>query len=159
MKTFRQKFVAAGGLEAKMPQPQTAAAPAPPKPSRRQRRFSATQNRHINEQIKKANELGRPISLRQNGKGVLEVVIGKAKKKVDPNPQPGEVISSVEGNAMPPLPEGLDVSMSTHVHDASCEHAEPEIVVNDEMKAELDRIAKMDLFEAADELVESVVGR
>lgn len=137
MRSFRQKFVAAGGLEAKMPQPQTAAAPAPPKMSRRERRASAMMHRHINEKIKRANELGRPISLRSNAKGQLEVVMGKPKKKVDPNPQPGEVIAEVAGNDMPEFP-GVPAFPEPHVHGEGCQHE--------------------DIFTKADELVESVVG-
>jgi hypothetical protein len=139
MKEFRQKFMASnsaairGEVHAETAKP--AAAPPQPKLSRRQRRFNATQNRHINEQIKKANELGRPISLRQSARGGVEVVIGKAKKKrPDPGPQPGEVIKAVEGNAMPDLP-----APPPHVHGADCVH-------------------EGNIFDAADELVESVVG-
>jgi hypothetical protein len=140
MKEFRQKFMASnsaairGEVHAETAKP--AAAPPQPKLSRRQRRFNATQNRHINEQIKKAQELGRPISLKPDGRGRLQVVMGKPPKKVNPNPQPGEVIQKVEGNDMPAFPEPY----VEHVHNESCAHDEE------------------DIFEAADKLVEEALG-
>lgn len=122
------------------------AAPPPPspKPTRKQRRANAAMSRQINSTIKKANELGRPISLRTDGRGQLRAVMGKAKKP-DPGPQPGEVIKSVDGNVMPDFP-------STEPYPES-----PEIVVDAAMQAELDRIANMDPFEAADELVKETL--
>src|SRR5208282_2118024 len=129
MKSFRSKFMASnsatirGEMQAATAKPPEAP-PAQPKLSRRQRRFNATQNRHINEKIKKANELGRPISLRPDGRGRLQVVMGKAPKKVDPNPQPGEVIKAVEGNAMPEFPHVPPFPQPPHEHDASCGYGE-----------------------------------
>lgn len=143
MKDFRTKFMAAGGgeVKAKM-QTQAAAAPPPPKLSRRQRRMNATLSRHINEQIKKANELGQTVSLRSDSRGRLKVIRGKPKKK-DPGPQPGEVITEVAGNDLPELP-GLPAFPQPphgHVHTEDCQHEEE------------------DVFEKVDRLVEETVGR
>jgi hypothetical protein len=140
MKAFRQKYLAVKGAHA----PQQAAPPPADKPSppperkfsRKQRRANATSSRLLNKKIQRASALGLPISLRQGVNG-LEVVTGKPKKK-DPGPQPGEVIQEVDGNVMPEFPQPA----TEHVHDASCGYGEDH-----------------NIFEKADELVESVVGR
>lgn len=141
MKSFRQKYMAAGGGLARAEQVKVTSAPPPepaqPKLTRKQRRANATTSRRINEKIKKANALGRPISLRQGANGRLEVVMGKPKKP-DPGPQPGEVIKEVEGNVLPEFPQ----AGGEHAHTDACDHG-PSVG---------------QMFEDADKIVEETVG-
>lgn len=154
MKDYRATFIAAGGADAAA-KIAAAAQPAPtppaPKLSRKARRANATLNRRISNTMKKANELGLPISMRTDEKGRTKVVMGKPKKR-DSGPQPGEVITSVDGNVMPELP-GMPAfpEPPAHVHTEDCRHVPVRGMASEE--------ATTDIFAAADKLVEDTLGR
>jgi hypothetical protein len=142
MKGFRSKFLTANSaqVQASAPAPQTAGQPAEPKLTRRQRRMNATLSRQLNKSIKKASDLGRPISLRTDASGRLKAVMGKPKKE-DRGPQPGEVIREVTGNDLPEFPSApaFPPSPPPHVHGADCQH-------------------EGNIFDAADNLVRETLG-